>query len=342
MSCTDSVRWGLIGTANIAARAFLPALQAAQGVPAMVGSRSTERGTAWAREHGVGRCGYYSDVLDADDVDAVYIALPNDQHVEWAGRAAAAGKAVLCEKPLGLTPASVTRLTEVAGRDAHIWEAFAFAFHPQTALIRSVIDGERLGECVQIDSEFHFRLSGPDNIRWSAERGGGTLFDVGCYPIRLARLIYGAEPIAASGHATKTGHEVDTEIAGVLDFPSERRLLFSAGFRRPASTFTRIIGTKAELRVSNPFHPTPADTVELWQDGSTLQSWPASDAHAGTAFEHAIRHIHAVLREDAEPQHTVGTDAVGQAVAIELIRATSTDLPGRKPAATDAHHQARS
>jgi len=128
----------------------------------------------------------------------------------------------------------------------------------------------------------------------------------------------------------------------VLDFPSERRLLFSAGFRRPTSTFTRIIGTKAELRVSNPFHPTPADTVELWQDGSTLQSWPASDAHAGTAFEHAIRHIHAVLREDAEPQHTVGTDAVGQAVAIELIRATSTDLPGRKPAATDAHHQARS
>src|ERR1700761_6304210 len=130
------VRWAVLGTANIAARAFLPAMRAAGHVASVVGSRDPGRAAAWAAEHDVGRAASYEEALDAD-VDAVYIALPNEQHVAWAAQAARTGRAVLCEKPLGLTAEEVTGLISRVG-DARLWEAFVFPFHPQTALLREL------------------------------------------------------------------------------------------------------------------------------------------------------------------------------------------------------------
>src|ERR1700754_5105338 len=128
------VRWAVLGTANIAARAFLPAMRAAGHVAVAVGSRDPGRAAEWARANETGRAVGYAEAIAAEDVDAIYIAVPNDQHVHWAAQAAASGKAVVCEKPLGLDAGQVDDLLARVG-DARLWEAFVSPFHPQTALL---------------------------------------------------------------------------------------------------------------------------------------------------------------------------------------------------------------
>jgi D-xylose 1-dehydrogenase (NADP+, D-xylono-1,5-lactone-forming) len=309
-------RWAVLGTANIAAHAFLPAMRAAGHVATVVGSRDPGRAAAWAAEHQVARAASYAAALEAD-VDAVYIALPNDQHVAWAARAAATGRPVLCEKPLGLTAAEVTGLLTGVG-EALLWEAFVFPFHPQTDLLRRLCaPGGPIGGVREIISEFHFTVRSPANLRWQAGHGGGALLDVGCYPVRLARLLFGSDPATAAARAFWSDGGVDAELAAVADFTGERRLMFSAGMRRYPSTFTRLIGPEAELRVTNPFHPTEHDRVELWRAGAVEQTWTNE---APRAFQYAIEHIGAVIAGTAAPRHLAAADALGNAQALDLIR----------------------
>jgi predicted dehydrogenase len=317
---TRPTRWAVLGTANIAARAFLPAMRAAGHVAVAVGSRDPERASAWAGENQVGRAVSYADAIAVDDVDAIYVAVPNDQHVHWAAEAAAGGRAVVCEKPLGLDSGEVDSLLARTG-DALLWEAFVFPFHPQTAHLAELCapDGP-IGGVREIISEFHFRVPKAENIRWSQARGGGALLDVGCYPIRLARLLFGTEPDTAAASAVTGGSGVDAEFAAVLAFPADQRLIFSVGMRRAPSTYTRIIGDDGELRVSNPYHPTENDTVELWRGGQRIDIWAA---HPARAFQHAIEHVAAVLAGEAKPRHLAVTDAPGNARALDLARAAS-------------------
>jgi D-xylose 1-dehydrogenase (NADP+, D-xylono-1,5-lactone-forming) len=319
-------RWAVLGTANIAARAFLPALRRAGGRAVVVGSRSPERATSWASEHGIDRACTYESAVQAGDVDAVYIALPNDQHALWAAAAHAAGKAVLCEKPLTLDTARTGELLRTTGPEAALWEAYVFPFHPQTTLLANVVGEGRIGTLREIISEFHFTVSQPTNIRLQHERGGGALYDVGGYPLRLARLLFGTEPVAAAGRAGFHDSEVDLDVAAILDFHGHARLVMSAGMRRPASTFTRVVGTAGELRVTNPFHPTAGDTVELWRQGQLQQTWQSAE---GSAFQHALGHIHAVLRGAVEPRHRAVDDAMGQARAVDLVRQAAMTIGAR-------------
>jgi len=315
-------RWGVLGTANIAAKAFLPALRGAGGRAVVVGTRSVERGASWAAANEVARADSYAAVLAAPEVEAVYIALPNDQHAHWAAAAVAAGKVVLCEKPMTLDAAQAEELLSPLDSDAMVWESFVFPFHPQTMLITALLADGRIGELKEVVSEFHFAVGQPGNIRLQPERGGGALYDVGCYPLRLARLLTDREPTAAHGSATLDS--VDLDMAAVVDFDGGARLLMSAGMARPASTFTRVVGTAGELRVSNPFHPRPVDSVELWANGERVEMWPAAE---GSAFRHAIDHIHQVMAGTAAPRHLATSDALPQARAMDLVRAGAIGGP---------------
>lgn len=308
-------RWGVLGTANIAAKAFLPALRQSGGTAVVVGSRSADRGDVWASANGVARAASYREVIEDPQVEAIYIALPNDQHAWWAADATAAGKVVLCEKPMTTDSAQATELLARVDPASLLWESFVFPFHPQTTLLTALIADGRIGPPSELTSEFHFTVAEPGNIRLQAERAGGALYDVGCYPLRLARLLAGREPLAAHGSATMD--EIDLDLAAVVDFDDGFRLLMSAGLRRPATTFTRVVGTEGELRISNPFHPLACDLVELWAAGQLVESWPAAD---GSAFSHAIDHIHQVIGGMTAPLHLATTDALPQARAMDLVR----------------------
>jgi D-xylose 1-dehydrogenase (NADP+, D-xylono-1,5-lactone-forming) len=325
-----TLRWAILGTANIAARAFLPAARAAGHTAVVVGSRDPAGATGWARDNQVRRAGTYQEASGAPDADAVYIALPNDQHVEWATRAVEAGKAVLCEKPLGMNAGEVSALLDRVG-DRLLWEAFVFPFHPQTATLAQLCRaGGPIGGVREIISEFHFRVTDPANLRWSAAHGGGALFDVGCYPLRLARLLFDGEPTGAAAHAVPVaaapdGSRVDGEFAAVVEFPAGRRLIFSVGLRRAPSTYTRVIGADGELRVSAPYHPTAKDTVELWRDGRLVRSWAAGPVGV---FDYAVRHIGEVLAGRTAPLHLAATDSLGNARALDLVRAAAGPMNG--------------
>lgn len=320
MAAPSAVGWAVLGTANIARAAFVPALRRAGGGSVVaIGTRDPERGRAFA--HSVApaaRVGGYAEVLEDPGVRAVYVPLPNNLHRTWAVAALDAGKAVLCEKPLGLSAAEVEAILAAARRTGGLlWEAFVFPFHPQTQRLRALLDEGAIGEPTEIVAGFHFRVRSPENIRWSRASGGGALNDVGCYPIHLARHLFGADPVAAEAVDRRAGREVDADTQGLLCFPGGRRLLFTCGLERAYDAEARILGREGTIRVTNPYHPDGADVVELHRGTTVSSERVGGDEPSFTA---AIRHLHAVLSGDAAPAHLAVTDALGTARALELVR----------------------
>jgi predicted dehydrogenase len=326
MPSPTPVRWGIIGTANIARAQFLPGLrEAGGGTAALVASRDADRAQAYATAHGIGRgVAGYAAVTDAPDIDAVYVALPNSEHAEWAIRALRAGKAVLCEKPLCTGPAQTREVLDVAATAARpLWEAFVFPFQDQHRRLTGLIRDGAIGEPAELVSAFHFRLANRANIRLSAALGGGALADVGCYPVRLAYELFGdglgrAEAATVVAAAGDFDGEVDADASGLVRLGA-RRLLLTCGFRRPSDTFTRVLGDAGAVHLTNPFHPSPADTLTILRPGADpVTEHPSTDQRSFTA---AIRHIHAVLRDEAAPEHTAAQWSLPAAVTLEELQA---------------------
>jgi predicted dehydrogenase len=316
---SEPIRWGILGTANIARAQFLPALRAAgTGVASYVGSRERTRSELWAAEHGIDRgvVGYEA-VITAPDIDAIYVALPNHLHAAWATAALRAGKAVLCEKPLCISVAETEALLQVAREsNSLLWEAFVFPFHRQFIRLRELIDSGAIGDVREIQSTFYFTVRSRQNIRLSPEMYGGALNDVGCYAIRLAQLLFEGEPREACVMSTWAPEQVDEETQAVLDYPDRRRLTLGCGLTRPYDTFTRFLGTEGEIRLSNPFHPREGDILEVRTSGTDTVERPTA---ASPSFTNAIRHIHAVLRGEEGPRHLASEDSLHTARALELL-----------------------
>jgi len=320
MTTTSAVRWGIVGTANIARAAFLPALRAAGGIPAAVAGRDFDRTERYAREHGVERAMHgYRSLIDDPAVDAAYIALPNSLHAEWTIRALEAGKPVLCEKPLCGALADTERVLSVARRTGTLlWEAFVFPFGEQMGRIRSLVADGAIGELREIQSDFHFRVGRPDNIRMSADLQGGALRDVGCYPVRLAQEFFGRHAGAWAAHEMG-GQGVDVETWGSLGYPDGRRLMFSCGMRRGYDTFSRLLGTHGQLHVGNPFHPGPGDQVTLYPDGGEPSAWTPQVTEP--SFAAALRHINAVLAGAEQPRLLAVDTSLATALALRDLAA---------------------
>ena len=297
----SSVRWGIIGTANIARAQFLPALRVAGGVAAAVAGRDGERAKQWAEQHGVERAiTGYQNLIDDPDIDALYNPLPNSMHAEWTIAALRAGKPMLCEKPLCGTLADTERVLAVARETGTLlWEAFVFPFNEHMDRVRSLLADGAIGELREVQADFHFKISRPDNIRLSASLQGGALRDVGCYPVRLAQEVFGEHETA---WATREpgGDGVDVETWGTLGYSGGRRLLLSCGMRRGADTFARLLGDSGQIQLSNLYHPGPADHVVLHPTGGSSVEFQAS-AHE-PAFTAALRHISAAVAGQEEPR----------------------------------------
>jgi predicted dehydrogenase len=319
----SGVRWGIVGTANIARSAFLPAVRAAGGVAAAVAGRDQERTTAYASEHGVGRpvIGYQA-LIEDPSIDALYIALPNSLHAQWTMAALRAGKPVLCEKPLCGVLADTERVLEVARQTGTLlWEAFVFPFGEQMERLRTLAADGAIGELREIQSDFHFLVRRPENIRLSADLQGGALLDVGCYPVRLGQEFFGEHESAwAAAVSAKTG--VDLETAGSLGYGGGRRLLLSCGMARNYDTFSRLLGTNGQIHVTNPFHPGRGDEVRVFDAaGARTDTWTISNDEP--SFTAAIRHIQAVLRGEQEPRRLAVQTSLATARALHDLAAVS-------------------
>jgi predicted dehydrogenase len=330
------IRWGIVGTANIARAQFLPGLrEAAGGRAVMVASRDRARADAYATANGIDRgVADYAALVESPDIDAVYVALPNSLHAEWAMRALRAGKAVLCEKPLCVGSAQTREVLDVAATaDKPLWEAFVFPFQAQHLRLRALLADGAIGQPAEIRSAFHFLLSATANIRLEAALGGGALADVGCYPIRLAYELFcsaaggGAAPdgtadpddVHAEACSAVTEGEVDVDAVGIARFGPARRLVLSCGFRRSFDTFTSVLGVQGQIHLTNPFHPRPSDTLTIAAPRKDpVVERPTTDERSFTA---AIRHIHAVLRDEAAPAGTASQFSLPAARTLEQLQA---------------------
>ncbi|QOV91650.1 Gfo/Idh/MocA family protein [Humisphaera borealis] len=258
----DRLRWGILGTGNIA-RQFAVGVNASKhGVLTAVASRDGAKAAAFAAANGVAANGVaaslgdYRGLLRRDDVDAVYVSLPNSMHHDWTIAALEAGKHVLCEKPFAVTTAEARAM--FAAADAHrrvLMEAFMYRCHPQTlAVQRAVADGV-IGRVTQVRASFCYRTSKiAGNVRFDPALAGGALMDVGCYCISLGHLFCGpATDGSATGNLHPTG--VDDLCTGWLKYAGGAVASFTCGTGTQANNTAYICGTDGFIEIPVPWKP---------------------------------------------------------------------------------------
>jgi xylose dehydrogenase (NAD/NADP) len=264
------IRWGILGTARINGR-VIPAMRLARRSELIaVASRERARAEACARQWSVPRAVVgYQTLLDDSSIDAVYIPLPNTDHVAWTLAAIAAGKHVLCEKPLALDAADVDRIAAAAAEArVVVEEGFMYRHEPLTARVMELLNDGAIGKVRAVVSGFTFALTTAPNIRLDPALAGGSLWDIGSYPVTYAQLIMGHEPKMVFGTAHWHASGIDEEFMGMLRFDEGATANIYSGFRTPYRTWLEILGSEGGLTVPNPFRPGPLETLELERNGA--------------------------------------------------------------------------
>jgi predicted dehydrogenase len=217
-----------------------------------IASRDPDRASEFASSHRFVRAAAsYDAVLEDVDVDAVYIPLTNDLHRTWTLRALAAGKHVLCEKPLAMNAVEAREMADAAqGARLHLMEAFMYRFHPR---IRALV--ESLHDPLYVEASFGFRLEGRENYRFHPSLGGGALLDVGCYTVNVARWILGEpdEVFAMFRRETEGMDGVDMTVSALLHFASGATASLWASFESPEDQALLVIDRERPHRLEQPF-----------------------------------------------------------------------------------------
>lgn len=264
-----TLRWGILGAARINRR-VIPAMRLARRSELVaVASRTRARAEAYAKDWEIPRAiEGYQTLLNDPAIDAVYIPLPNSEHVPWTLAAIAAGKHVLCEKPMALDPADIDRIgAAAAAAKVVVEEGFMYRHEPLTAKVLELVHGGALGAVRAIVSGFTFALNDDADPRLDPALGGGSLWDIGCYPVTYVRLLAGRDPkmVFGSAHWHATG--VDEEFMGMLRFPGGLTATIYSGFRAAFRTWLEVLGSEGALTVPNPFKPSARETLELERGG---------------------------------------------------------------------------
>ncbi|MGI9023883.1 MAG: Gfo/Idh/MocA family protein [Acidimicrobiales bacterium] len=304
MTGGDPLRVGVIGaTSWVATDAVLPALVASPRTQLVaVASRDASAAAAVTARFGAAHhFGDYESVVTHPEVEAVYVPLPNWAHRRWTEEAAAAGKHVLCEKPLAPTAAEAAAMTN-ACRDANVvlMEAYMTPFHPRAEAVAAVLETGVLGRPRFARSAFTFPLADAANFRWLPEHGGGALLDVGVYCLTPLTDV-GGKPRAVAAHSVVAPSGVDTTFSGWLEFDDGFSAAFVCSFEAPEYQHLEVMGTAATLRVELPFAGGAGGCRARvhHRDGSVEEvAGPDGDPYVAM-----VGHFAAVVRGDARLRH---------------------------------------
>jgi predicted dehydrogenase len=232
-----------------------------------IASRDKQRAEAAARQLGIPRAyGSYAELLADPDVDAVYIPLPNEQHVPWSIKALEAGKHVLCEKPLALSAQAAQTLLDAstAHPQLKVMEAFMYRHHPQWQRAKELVASGAIGEVRTIHSAFAYSNLDPTNIRNSADHGGGGLMDIGCYNISLSRFIFDDEPARVTAIIEyDPSFQTDRLVSALLDFGAGASL-FTCSTQLGPYQRVMIFGTSGRIEIEIPFNAPTDVPCRLW------------------------------------------------------------------------------
>jgi predicted dehydrogenase len=331
---SQQLRWGILGTGNIARQFAAGMTGSRRGTLAAVGSRSAESAASFASQFKVPAAHpNYDDLLRDPQVQAIYLSLPNSMHHEWTIKSLRAGKHVLCEKPCASNVAQAEEMFDVAQQAGKVLvEAFMYRSHPQTQSVLETIGSGAIGQVKAIKTSFCFRISKIDqNIRFKPELSGGATMDIGCYCLSLSRLVAGQEPdrIHAAGLLHASG--VDEAASGTLHFPSGIVATFLCGMLVQADNTASICGTEGYIDIPWPWKPqrraiyTIAHSTPPRQDapsGTTPQRPPRQDINV-----EADRELYALEADDfaaavldGAPPRVTRADTLGNQRALDDVR----------------------
>lgn len=312
-----ALRLGLLSTARINDAVIGGASTSSEVDVVAVASRDAARARKYADARGIALSfGSYEELLASDEVDAVYVSLPNALHVEWSIRAVEAGKHVLVEKPLSARVSEVERAfdaAEAAGRV--LTEGFMWRHHPQTRRLEALVADGAIGEVRLIRAAFSFPSPGPENVRWSPDLAGGSLMDVGCYGISAARLFGGGEPTDVCGFGIDRGG-VDSRFAAVLRFGDDGPLAtIDCGMDLPRRGSLELVGAEGTLRLDDPWHAKDPGVVLVRDDGSKPERFAVERV---SSYQCELDDLADAVRSGRPP--LLGReDAVGQARVLEAL-----------------------
>jgi predicted dehydrogenase len=278
------LRWGFLGAARIARDAILPALAASgAGRPTAIAARSRERANEIAKAFGIEQVyDAYQDVVDDPEIDAIYIGLPNSAHAEWIRAGVAAGKHVLCEKPITLTAAELDGVADVAAaKGVVVQEALMVWTHPRWLRIRELIRGGRIGDLRAVQARFGFWSRDPDNIRNRADLGGGGLLDLGMYLVSMARFVLEREPKRALALIDRDPDFMTDRMASfLLDFPGAQGS-FVCSTQIALNQRFIVLGTRGSIEVELPFTPPGVSPTRIVIASTPVESNQLTEAVEG-------------------------------------------------------------
>ncbi len=300
---TAPVRWGVLSTANIGVKRVSPAIVASSnGQLVAVGSGNPQRAQErYTFVPDVRIDGDYESLIQDPEIEAIYNPLPNGLHAEWSIRAMEAGKHVLCEKPLSVTAEEGAKMAQVArANGVLLMEAFMYRFHPQIVWALEQVAAGRIGPVRLVRSSFSFDIrSRPGDVRLQPALAGGSLMDVGCYPVNLCRAVYGNAPIGVVARVySHVEGGVDLAANAVLDFGSGRYGLIDSSFELPDRQVAEIIGEAGTITILVPFVPPSAGAVVLLKEGgqTTEQRFGLVDQ-----YQLEVEHFASCIRSGRQP-----------------------------------------
>ncbi|MGE3268919.1 MAG: Gfo/Idh/MocA family protein [Chloroflexota bacterium] len=315
-------RWGILSAANIARRRFVPGVLASDlGKVAAVAAREGDRAQAFAADHGIPRAyGSYEELLADSEIDGVYIGLPNALHTEWTVKAAAAGKHVLCEKPLSRRVSDVEQMVQAcSAAGVLLMEAFMYRHHPQHARVRELLATGEIGEPALVHATFTYAMPdarrGLPDVRVQAVLDGGAFMDVGCYALNAARYLFDAEPTEVTAlQRSDPQLNVDTGFAAVARFPGDRLALIDGSFDAASTQRYEVTGFAGSIVLERAFQPetNPSQIIVRSGGEQRIEEIPGADQY-GREADHFVRSVRAGrLLPPAE-------DGLAQARALEAL-----------------------
>lgn len=276
----EPLRVGIVSTAKIALERVIPAMLKGKHVAIeAIASRDLARARDAADRFGLAKAyGSYEDLLADGEIEAIYNPLPNHLHVPVSIAAAEAGKHVLCEKPIALDAEEARRLIKARdSADVVIAEAFMVRHHPQWIQAREDVRAGRIGGLRAIQAVFSYMNRDPDNVRNQVDIGGGTLYDIGCYPIVTARFLFGEEPVRALALIERDpDFKTDRLASAILHFPSGQAQ-FICSTQLVAQQRFQALGTEGRIEFDIPFTPLEDQTSHLLLDDGSHRGFEAGE-----------------------------------------------------------------
>jgi predicted dehydrogenase len=296
----NKIRWGLLSTARINSQ-LIPIIRTSKrGQLAAVASRDQQAAQDYAERWEIPLAfGSYQAMLDSGEIDAVYNSLPNHLHAEWSIKALQAGVHVLCEKPFATSLQEVDAMIAASQQNRRVLaEALMYRHHPQTRVVKELIQSKKLGEINLVRGKFSFRLDATQDVRLVPEFGGGSLWDVGGYPVSYAQFVFGSAPVEVFGMQEVGSTRADLTFTGLLRYASGKMAQISSSFLTPYHQAIEITGSEGTLELNRPFNQiNEAARVILTPNDGTPEKIrvPKKELYAGE-----VEDMHAAILDGAQ------------------------------------------